>query len=120
MSTQSDWNRIVLVLAAAIVVPIFASPAALASDIDAVAAKKLARADSCLRCHAVAKKKEGPSYQSVAYKYKGQADAGDKLYHHLTSGEKVKLTDGHEENHKIAKAKNDDEVRNLIAWILAQ
>ncbi|MDD5248702.1 MAG: c-type cytochrome [Rhodocyclaceae bacterium] len=90
------------------------------ADVDAVAAKKLARKDHCLRCHAVAKKKEGPSYQSVAYKYKGQADAADKLYTHLTSGEKVKLSDGHEENHKIATAKNDAEIRNLISWILAQ
>ena len=96
------------------------SATAVAADFDAVAAKKLARADSCLRCHAVGKKKEGPSYQAVAYKYKGQADAADKLYVHLTSGEKVKLSDGHEENHKVAKAKDEAEVRNLIAWILAQ
>jgi cytochrome c len=91
-----------------------------ASDIDAVAAKKLARQDHCLRCHAVAKKKEGPSYQAVAYKYKGQADAIDKLIFHITSGEKVKLSDGHEENHKIAKANDEAAIRNLVAWILAQ
>lgn len=96
----------------------FFSTAALA-DIDAVAAKKLARKEHCLRCHAVEKKKEGPSYQAVAYKYKGQADAVDKLTAHITSGEKVKLSDGHEENHKVTKA-NEAQVRNLIGWILAQ
>lgn len=90
------------------------------ADVDAVAARTLARENHCLRCHAVAKKKEGPAYQAVAYKYKGQSDAADKLFQHITSGEKVKLTDGHEENHKIAKAKDEAEVRNLVAWILAQ
>jgi cytochrome c len=88
--------------------------------IDAVAAKKLARKDSCLRCHAVDRKKEGPSYQSVAYKYKDKPEALDKLVEHITSGEKVKLTDGHEENHKITKAKDPEQIKNLIGWILAQ
>ena len=87
---------------------------------DAVAAQKLARVDRCLRCHAVGKKKEGPSYQSIAYKYKGNAEAADILYKHLTSNEMVKLSDGHSENHKVAKAKTDDEVKNLITWILMQ
>lgn len=88
--------------------------------VDSVAAIKLARADSCLRCHAVGKKKEGPSYQAVAYKYKDNADAPSILYKHITSNELVKLSDGHSENHKVAKAKSDDEVRNLVAWILMQ
>jgi cytochrome c len=88
--------------------------------VDAVAAKELARKDHCLRCHAIEKRKEGPSYHAIAYKYKGQADALDKLFTHLTSGQKVKLSDGHEEDHKVAKAKNDDEIKNLISWILTQ
>jgi len=88
--------------------------------VDAVAAKKMARAEHCLRCHAVNKKKEGPSYESVAYKYKGQADAADKLINHITSGEQVKLSDGHMEDHKIVKTKDGGQIRNLIDWILAQ
>jgi len=88
--------------------------------VDGVAAKQLARKESCLRCHAVNKKKEGPSYESVAYKYKGQDDAADKLINHITSGEKVKLSDGHTEDHKIVKTKDPEQVRNLIAWILSR
>ncbi len=88
--------------------------------VDAVAAKKLARKESCLRCHAVDKKKEGPSYQSVAYKYKGQSDALDKLVAHIETGEKVKLSDGHMEDHKIVKTKDAEQIKNLISWILAQ
>ncbi|HEX8988000.1 MAG TPA: c-type cytochrome [Rhodocyclaceae bacterium] len=116
--TSTGFVRITTSVVVAIAAGAFSASAF--ADVDAAAAKKLARKDHCLRCHAVAKKKEGPSYQAVAYKYKGQPDAAEKLYQHLTSGEKVKLSDGHEENHKIAKAKDDAEIRNLIAWILAQ
>jgi cytochrome c len=89
--------------------------------VDAVAAKKLARADHCLRCHAVNRKKEGPSFQTIAYKYKGQADASDKLVKHITSGEdRVKLSDGHEETHKFDTTTDKDKINNLVNWILAQ
>jgi len=91
------------------------------ADVDADAAKKLARKDSCLRCHDARKKKEGPSFQTIAYKYKGQPDALDKLVKHITSGEdRVKLSDGHEELHKFDTTTDTVRIRNLIGWILAQ
>lgn len=97
-----------------------ASPAA-SADVDAAAAQKLARKDHCLRCHDVEKKKEGPSYRSIAYKYKDQPEAAEKLYQHITSGkDRVKLSDGHEEDHKSDHKTGEAELRNLIAWILAQ
>jgi cytochrome c len=92
-----------------------------AVKVDAVAAKKLARTDHCLRCHAVDRKKEGPSFQAIAYKYQGQADAKDKLVKHITSGEdRVKLSDGHEETHKFDKTTDINKINNLVSWILAQ
>jgi cytochrome c len=91
------------------------------AKVDAVAAKKLARADHCLRCHAVGKKKEGPSYQAIAYKYKGQADAQEKLVKHITTGEDfVKLSDGHKELHKFDQKSDTEQINNLVRWILAQ
>jgi cytochrome c len=91
------------------------------ADVDAVAAKKLARKDHCLRCHDVEKKKEGPSYRSIAYKYKDQPEAAEKLYQHITSGtDRVKLSDGHMEDHKSDHKSSESDLRNLIAWILAQ
>lgn len=102
------------------------SASALAEDaaavkVDAVAAKKLARKTSCLRCHHVSKKKEGPSYQSIAYKYKGKVEAADMLVKHITVGEdRVKLTDGHEELHKFTKSADQEQIKNLVNWILAQ
>jgi cytochrome c len=98
----------------------FAEDAA-AVKVDAVAAKKLARKDSCLRCHHVSRKKEGPSYQSIAYKYKGKAEAADLLVKHITTGEdRVKLSDGHEEIHKFTRTTDADQIKNLVSWILAQ
>jgi cytochrome c len=99
---------------------ILLSTSVAAADVDASAAKKLARKESCLRCHAVNKKKEGPAYESIAYKYKGHPEAADKLIDHITSGEKVKLSDGHEENHEIVKTKDPGQIRNLIEWILSR
>ncbi len=89
--------------------------------VDAAAAQRLARKESCFRCHNVSKKKEGPSYQSVAYKYKGVANASDILVKHITSGtDRVKLSDGHMEDHKFIKTKDIGQIKNLVDWILSQ
>jgi len=120
MSHQVRTKTLAGVIAGAFVLS-FSVSAFAADAIDAVAAKKLARKESCLRCHNVSKKKEGPSYQSIAYKYKGKSDALDTLVKHITSGDdKVKLSDGHEEMHKITRTNDMDQVRNLVSWILAQ
>jgi cytochrome c len=88
--------------------------------VDATAAQQLARQSNCLKCHAVDKKKEGPSYKDVAAKYKGKADARERVVFHITSGEKVKFEDGHEEDHAIVKTKDQAKIDNLVDWILAQ
>ena len=95
------------------------STSALALDADA--AKALARQNNCFKCHAVDKDKDGPSYHSVAEKFKGKPGAEARLIEHITSGEKAKFPDGHEEEHKIVKPSppNDmDQIKNLVQWIL--
>jgi len=87
---------------------------------DADAAQALARSNNCFKCHSVEKKKDGPSFKSTALKYAGKVDAQSVLVKHLTTGEKAKFPDGHEEEHKIVKAKDPAEVRNLADWILIQ
>ena len=93
------------------------APAAFAMDADAAAA--LAKKSDCLKCHAVDKKKDGPAYKEVAAKYKGKADAEQKLFVHLTTKPKVKV-DGKEEEHSSLKTKDDAEVRNVVQWILSR
>jgi cytochrome c len=87
---------------------------------DADAAQSLARANNCFKCHSVEKKKDGPSFKSTAMKYAGKADAEAALVRHLTTGEKAKFPDGHEEEHKVVRAKDPAEVKNLAEWILVQ
>ncbi len=99
----------------------FTTGAAVAVDNDA--ATSLARQNNCLKCHAVDKDKDGPSYKSVAAKYKGKAGAEARLIEHITTGEKAKFPDGHEEEHKMVKtspAKDMVQIKNLVQWILAQ
>jgi cytochrome c len=97
------------------------APAAHAVDADAALA--LARQNNCLKCHAIDKDKDGPSYKKVAAKYKGKPNAETRLIEHITSGEKAKFPDGHEEEHKIVKTsppKDMAQIKNLVQWILAQ
>ena len=96
----------------------FSIQASAAVDVDA--AKEVARANNCFKCHGVTKDKDGPSYQKVSEKYRGKADAEAKLIHHLTSGEKAKFPDGHEEAHKNISGKaSPEEIKNLVDWILS-
>ena len=90
-----------------------------ARAVDAEAAQMLARQSGCFKCHSVEKHKEGPAYRDVAAKYKGVTEAEAKLIHHITSGERVKFEDGHEEDHKIVKSSNPLEIKNLVDWILS-
>jgi cytochrome c len=90
-----------------------------AAAVDEAAALALARKSDCLKCHAVDKKKDGPSYKETAAKYKGKADAEQKLYTHLTTNPKVKI-DGKEEEHTSLKTKNEPEIRNVVQWILSR
>ena len=97
--------------------------AASQAAVDVEAAKALARQNNCLKCHAIDKDKDGPAYKKVAEKYRGKSTAEARLIEHITSGEKAKFPDGHEEEHKIVKtspAKDMEQIKNLVAWILSQ
>ena len=103
--------------AAGLAVMLMAAP--LAQAVDADAAQALAKKEGCLKCHAVDKKKEAASLKSIAKKYAGKADAQAKVREQITSGQKVKLEDGTEEEHKTIKTKDDAEIKNMIQWILS-
>ena len=90
-----------------------------AQGADEESARALARQSNCFKCHAVDKKKEAMPWREVAAKYKGKPEAEAKLIHHITSGEKVKFADGHEEEHKIVASKDAAQIKNLVDWILS-
>jgi len=93
--------------------------AALAADPDPVSAESLAKQSNCFKCHLIDRKKESTPWREIAAKYRGQPDAEEKLIHHITSGEKVKFDDGHEEKHKIVKSNDPAQIKNLVDWILS-
>ena len=96
------------------------SGSVMAADIDADGAQALAKKNDCFKCHAIDKTKKGPSFKKTAAKYKGKADGEEKVIHNITSGNKVKLEDGTEEDHKIIDTKDPKALKNLAQWILSQ
>jgi cytochrome c len=93
--------------------------AALSYAADDAAAEALMKKSKCFTCHSVDKKKDGPAYKDVAAKYKGKADAEEKLYAHLTTHPTIKV-DGKEEKHESLKTTDDKEIRNVVAWVLSR
>ena len=91
-----------------------------AHAVDEEAARALARESNCFKCHSISKKGDGPAWKEVAAKYKGKPDAEAKVTKHITSGEKVKFEDGHEEEHKMVKSKDPAQVKNLVEFILSR
>ncbi len=113
-------NQVKAVLLSGAVAGLLAVSFNATAAVDVEAAKSLARANNCFKCHGETKEKDGPAYNKVAEKYRGKAGAEEKLIHHVTSGEKVKFADGHEEEHKNIKGKaSPEEIKNLVDWILS-
>ena len=120
---QGERNEIALLLKVlALAIPSLLLIAAPSHAVDVDAAKQLAKQNNCFKCHAIEKEKDGPAWKKVAEKYKGKADAEARLIKHVTSGEKAKFPDGHEEEHKIVKTsppKDVAQIKNLVDWILS-
>jgi cytochrome c len=91
-----------------------------AQAFDADAAQALAKKNDCFKCHALDRDKKGPSYKKIAAKYKGKPDGEEKVIKNVTTGPKVKLDDGTEEDHKIINTKDSAVLKNLSDWILSQ
>jgi cytochrome c len=90
-----------------------------AQSADAGAAEALMKKSGCFKCHSISAKKDGPSYKSVAEKYKGKPDAEKTLHTHLTTNPTVKV-DGKEERHESLKTKNEAEIKNVVQFILSR
>lgn len=86
--------------------------------VDADAAQALLKKNNCTKCHSVDKKKEGPSFKETAKKYKGKADAEEKLTKHVTTISAIEV-DGKKEEHTPLKTKDAGEIKNLVQWVLS-
>lgn len=95
------------------------SQIAVAQGVDEDAAVALAKKGNCFKCHSLDKAKKAPSYVKIAQKYKDKPDAEQTLFKHITGDVVVKIDDA-DERHEAPPTKNDDELRNLIRWILSR
>lgn len=90
-----------------------------AASVDEAAAEAIMKKSGCFKCHSVSREKDAPSYKEIAKKYKGKADAEQKVYTHLTTNPKVKV-DGKEETHDGLKTKDDGAIKNVVGFILSR
>ena len=96
----------------------FSTPAFAA--LDEAAVEPYLKKQGCMKCHAIEKEKKGPSYKKIAAKYKGKSDGEDKTIKSLTTGPKVKLEDGTEEEHKIVETKDPADLKVISKWVLTR
>lgn len=85
--------------------------------VDADKAKAYAKKNDCFKCHAPDKTKKGPSYKKIAAEIRKEGKTDAKIFEHLTTGRKVKLEDGTEEEHKALDKADKAEIENLIQWV---
>ncbi|MDZ4255387.1 MAG: c-type cytochrome [Sulfuritalea sp.] len=105
------------VLAVALVL---AAHPATAQNVNEDAAKTLAKAGGCFKCHSVEKAKKAPSYKRIALKYKGNPDAEAALIKHLSGSKSVTVEGGGDEQHEPPPAKDAADLKNLVHWILSR
>ena len=106
-------NRFKMTLVAA------ASLALISSSAFAVDVEALMKDSKCFKCHAPTKDKDGPSFHKTAEKYKGKADAEQKLITHITTGPKYKV-DGEEQEHAKIKTTDAGDLKAVVEWMLKQ
>jgi cytochrome c len=82
-------------------------------------AQKTLKKQGCLKCHAISRKKDGPSIKEIAVKYRKEEDGTQKLREHLTSAPVIEI-EGKKEKHKQFKAKSPDDLDAVIEWILSK
>ena len=78
-------------------------------------AKELAQASGCLSCHALTEKIVGPSYASVADKYKADGDAVASLAQSIQYGSKGKWGRIPMPAHPSL---SPEDLKTLAAWVL--
>jgi cytochrome c len=85
----------------------------LAGPAFAGAAEDIITKEKCSKCHTATTTKKGPSWASVADKYKGKAEAPDKLFTYLKTG--GKQSDG--DDHKKVEA-GDADLKAIVNIVL--
>ncbi|MBI3148974.1 MAG: c-type cytochrome [Betaproteobacteria bacterium] len=115
MSQQAKRSLLIAFVAFA---GLYLSMPALA-QVDAEAAENVFKDNDCHKCHHATKAKKGPSLKKIAAKYKEKKLDEKEAIKHMTAGQKVKLDDGKEEDHKIIDTKDAKVQTNVARWMLS-
>jgi len=83
-----------------------------------VDAESVFKDNDCHKCHHATKAKKGPSLEKIAARFKAENLGIDEAMKHMTSGGKVKLSDGTEEDHKIIDTKDPKVLNAVASWML--
>lgn len=114
-------TSIISKLSQALFLTVFLSLSApVSAAIEEAAIEPYLKKQGCMKCHAIDKEKKGPSYKKIAAKYKGKAEGESKSIKNMTDGQKVKLDDGTEEEHKVIETKDQGDLKAIAKWILAR
>jgi cytochrome c len=100
--------KLAIAITAAFATVALAGPALAGSAEDIIAKEK------CSKCHTEKTTKKGPSWASVAEKYKGKAEAPNKIFMQLKNGGKV----GDEDDHKKVEA-SDADIKAIVQIVLS-
>ena len=109
---------IVMCLIVALALPATVILSAADKPVDEKAAQRLLKKGKCTNCHSVTRDKEGPSFRSIAEKYRDDPEAEAKVFEHMTSSPEV-CVDGHDESHEMLRFDDLDEAANLARWVLS-
>lgn len=77
--------------------------------------EELARASGCMSCHSAAEKVVGPSFKSIAEKYKGQADAVASLSQSVRNGSRGNWGRIPMPPHASLA---DADIKQLVTWVV--
>jgi cytochrome c len=77
-------------------------------------AEDIIEKEKCHKCHTDKTTKKGPSWASVAVKYKGNAEAPNKIFLQLKNGGKV----GDEDDHKKITGASDADIKAVVQVVL--
>lgn len=75
-------------------------------------------AEKCNKCHTATTTKKGPSWASVAEKYKGKDEMAAKLVEMLRTGVPLSGKTGEDDLHKKVVA-SDADLKAIVAMVLA-
>lgn len=99
--------------------PLFLALSLTPMDAQAFNAQKTLKKQGCLKCHAISRKKDGPSIKEIAKKYRDEEGGTAKLREHLTLSPDIEV-DGKTEKHKKFESKSDTDMDAVIEWILSK